>query len=165
MAAYGEKVEMSHSFGTSPGVALRRITADTVFDICRLSETLSGDQRKLVLDNGISIAQAHFSDTAWFRGIYYGDDPVGFLMLDLAMDSDQPGISLWRFMIAAPYQGMGYGRRAIEIIVDQLKSRGTTALYVTYRPGPASAEGFYLSLGFRKTGRVLDGENEAVLSW
>ncbi|MVU78357.1 GNAT family N-acetyltransferase [Nocardia sp. ET3-3] len=146
-------------------MTLRRITAETVYEVCGLSETLSGDQRKRVVDNGTSIAQAHFADAAWFRAIYHGDEPVGFLMLDLAMDSGQPGVSLWRFMIAGPHQGRGYGRRAIEIVAAHLKARGTTALYVSYLPGPGSAAGFYRSLGFRPTGRIVDGETEAVLAW
>ncbi|QLY28219.1 GNAT family N-acetyltransferase [Nocardia huaxiensis] len=152
---------------TEPGsdVTLRRVTAETVYEVCKLSESLPVEQRKLVVDNGISMAQAHFTDAAWFRGVYCGEQPVGFLMLDLAMDSDQPGVSLWRFMIAGPHQGKGVGRRAIDILVTQLKARGTTALYVSYRRGPASAEGFYRSLGFQPTGRTIDGEAEAILSW
>ena len=32
-----------------------------------------------------SIAEAHFSPLAWFRAVYAGDTPVGFVML-----SDDP---------------------------------------------------------------------------
>ncbi|MBL1073682.1 GNAT family N-acetyltransferase [Nocardia sp. 2] len=142
---------------------LRRITADTVYEVCKLSDTLSSDQRKVVADNGISIAEAHFSDAAWFRAIYVDEQAVGFVMLELGMDADEPGVSLWRFMIAGPHQGKGYGRQTIEQLAALLKERGTTLLYTSYVRGPGSPEGFYRSLGFETTGNLVDGETEAVL--
>ncbi len=42
-------------------ISLRRITARTVADICDLSETLTTEQRAMVADNAVSIADAHFS--------------------------------------------------------------------------------------------------------
>ena len=51
-------------------VHFKRIDARTVLPICRLSETLTPEQRKHVTDNSISITQAHFSQNAWFRAIY-----------------------------------------------------------------------------------------------
>ncbi|MBF6223479.1 GNAT family N-acetyltransferase, partial [Nocardia abscessus] len=62
-------------------ITLRRITAWTVTDICDLSETLSDEQREMVADNAVSIAEAHFSENAWFRAIYLDETPVGFVML------------------------------------------------------------------------------------
>ncbi|WP_067783012.1 GNAT family N-acetyltransferase [Nocardia amikacinitolerans] len=156
---------MSASAVVERTVELRRITAETVYEVCKLSETLSPEQRKMVADNGVSIAEAHFADAAWFRGVYVGDEPVGFLMLDLGMDPDEPGVSLWRFMIAGPHQGKGYGRRAIEGLVAHLKARGTNTLYTSYGLGPGSPEGFYRALGFEPTGELVDDETEAVLRW
>ncbi|GAB4586684.1 GNAT family N-acetyltransferase [Nocardia sp. IFM 10818] len=156
---------MSESTDAGSPVQLRRITADTVYQVCILSETLSAEQRKMVADNGISIAEAHFSDSAWFRGIYVGDEPIGFIMLELGMEPDEPGVSLWRFMIAGPHQGKGYGRQVIDQLAALLKERGTTALYTSYGLGPGSPEGFYRALGFQPTGAIVDGETEAVLRW
>ena len=53
-------------------ITLREITADTVREICNLATT----QRQFVAPNAISIAQAHFSEYAWFRAIYADDNPV-----------------------------------------------------------------------------------------
>ena len=49
-------------------VSLREITADTVATICKLSDTLVESQKRMVAPNALSIAQAHFSQHAWFRG-------------------------------------------------------------------------------------------------
>jgi len=152
------------SDGTA-AVHLRRITADNVYRVCTLSDTLSADQRGMVADNGISLAEAHFADAAWYRAVYLGEEPIGFLLLDLGMDPDEPGVSLWRFMIAGPHQGRGYGRRVLETVVEHLRARGTTSLYTSYGQGPGSPEGFYRSLGFEPTGELVEDEIEAVLRW
>ncbi|MFG1791491.1 GNAT family N-acetyltransferase [Nocardia sp. NPDC049149] len=156
---------------TARRVELRRITGDTVYEVCKLSDTLSAEQHGFVADNGISIAEAHFSDVAWFRAVYADDKPVGFLMLHLGLDEDEPdsqGVFLWRFMIAGPEQGRGIGREAIAVLVAWLKARGTSELFVSYGKGPGSPEGFYRSLGFVPTGRMhsdSEDEYEAVLRW
>ncbi|MCY4353780.1 MAG: hypothetical protein OXC09_03205 [Truepera sp.] len=58
-------------------VTLREITADTLGSILNLS--VSEDQERFVASNARSIAQAHFSEHAWFRAIYASEEPVGFV--------------------------------------------------------------------------------------
>jgi diamine N-acetyltransferase len=59
-------------------VTFQEITADTVRAIIKLSDTLSPPQQRMVASNAVSIAQAHFSQNAWFRAIYAGGDAGGF---------------------------------------------------------------------------------------
>ena len=148
-------------------VTLRRVTVHTVSDVCDLSETLSEAQRNKVADNGISIAEAHFSENAWFRAIYADDTLVGFIMLHIGADHDDgidcPGVFLWRLMVGGPFQGKGFGQKAIALVVRDLKARGIGELYTSYGVGEASPEGFYKRLGFKETGDMYDDEVEAVL--
>jgi diamine N-acetyltransferase len=60
-------------------ITLRAIDADTVRAICALS--VRDDQQGFVAPNAVSIAQAHFSEHAWFRAIHAGEIPVGLVML------------------------------------------------------------------------------------
>lgn len=155
-----------HTVSTGAEVSLRRITALTVNAICELSETLTEAQRNKVADNGNSIAEAHFSENSWFRAIYADDTPVGFVMLHIGSDFDIidcPGAFLWRMMIAGPFQGKGFGKAAIALVVRELKARGFGELYTSYGEGEASPEGFYASIGFKRTGEVYDDEVEAIL--
>lgn len=151
----------------APDIHFKRITAQTVIPICKLSETLSTAQRKMVSDNALSIAQAHFSDNAWMRAIYADDMPIGFVLLHTGSDYDDgidcPGIFLWRFMIAGPYQGKGYGRIALNRLVIQLQSQGIPELYTSCGLGEASPEGFYKGLGFVPTGEMYGDEIELKL--
>lgn len=140
-------------------VTLCEVTEDTVIQICKLSDTLTPSQQKTVAPNAISIAQAHFSDKAWFRAIYADDEPVGFIML--YDDPNKPEYYLWRLMIAGPYQRFGYGKRAIELLCEYVKSRpNAKELLASYVPIDGGPKGFYEKLGFKPTGEI---ENDEVV--
>jgi diamine N-acetyltransferase len=136
-------------------VSLRDVTKGTVRAICDL--VVAPGQERFVAPNSVSIAEAHFEPKAWFRAIYAGEDPVGFVML--YDDREVPEYFLWRLMIAGPFQGKGYGRRAVELLIEEVRARPrATELFVSYVPGEGSPEPFYLRLGFEPTDRVEHGE-------
>lgn len=152
---------------TEPDIHFHRITAKNVLAVCKLSETLTPAQRKMVADNALSIAQAHCSENVWMRAVYAGDTPVGFILLHIGSDYedgiDCPGYFLWRFMIAGPYQGRQYGRLAMECLLSHLKAQAIPELYTSCGLGEASPEGFYRRLGFLPTGEMYDDEIELKL--
>ena len=139
-------------------VTLREITRDTLLDVLRLK--VAPSQEKFVATNAVSIAQAHFyPEVAWFRAIYAGETPVGFMMLE--DEPSKPRYYLWRFMIDERYQSKGYGRKAIEAICDHVRTRpGATALYLSCVPAEGGPGPFYEKLGFRYTGEEEEGELE-----
>ena len=141
--------------GIGARVSLREITQGTVNSILNLRVTK--EQERFVASNAVSIAQAHFSEDAWFRAIYADDTPIGFLML-----SDQPDKGeyfLWRFMVDAQHQGKGYGRRALELLIEHVKTRpNAKELFLSHVPGTSSPEGFYCKLGFEHTGEKAGEE-------
>lgn len=139
-------------------VSLREVTAETVRVICRLETT--EEQKRFVAPNAVSIAQAYFSDEAWFRAIYADETPVGFLML--ADAPARPEYFLWRFMIDARYQRMGFGRRAMRLLIGHVRTRpGATELLTSAVPGEGGPRPFYEGLGFEATGD-LDGIEEVL---
>ena len=143
------------SLGIEATVSLREITQETVNSILNLRVTEK--QERFVASNAVSIAQAHFSEDAWFRAIYADETPVGFLML-----SDQPDKGeyfLWRFMVDAQHQGKGYGRRALELLINHVKTRpNAEELFLSHVPGAGSPEDFYRKLGFEHTGEKTGEE-------
>jgi diamine N-acetyltransferase len=141
-------------------VTLREVTADTLREVCRLK--VAPDQEGFVAPVAFSIAEAHFSPKAWFRAIYAGDTPVGFVMLEDDVDARQ--YYLWRLLVDAGHQGKGYGRRAVELLCDYVRSRpGATELLTSWVPGERGPEGFYRRLGFELTGEVDEDEVVARL--
>jgi diamine N-acetyltransferase len=159
LARYARRTETPETPVPGPDaeVSLREITNETVRAICRLTDTLTPPKKYMVAPNAVSIAQAHFSEHAWFRAIYADGEPVGFVML--YDDPDEPDYFLWRFMIAEPHHGKGFGRRAIDLLVEYVKTRpGAKVLETSCGEGPGSPEGFYRSVGFQRNGKMLGDE-------
>lgn len=147
-------------------VILQRVTSETLEDILALS--VSEEQRAFVASNERSIAQAHFDEGAWFRAVYADDTPVGFVLLHdetLCAEPREKGYCfLWRMMIDQRYQRMGFGRRAIRLVLAHVRSRpGVEKLHTSYWRGEGSPETFYEKLGFKATGEDESGEIQASL--
>jgi diamine N-acetyltransferase len=145
--------------GGSPGpearVTLREVTKETVREICRL--TVAPGQDDFVAPNAVSIAEAYFEPKAWFRAIYADEAPVGFVMLH--DDPEAQAYFLWRLMVAAGHQGKGFGRKAMRLLIDHVRTRpGARQLLTSYVPGEGSPEPFYLALGFLPTGTIEGDE-------
>lgn len=137
-------------------IQLREVTKANLREVLRMK--VAPEQERFVASNAISIAQAHFDpEVAWFRAIYDGDTPVGFLMLD-----DNPHArtyTLWRLMIDTRHQRKGYGRRAIELLVAHVKTRpGATELLTSCVDAAGGPGPFYERLGFAYTGVLDEGE-------
>jgi diamine N-acetyltransferase len=141
-------------------VALAEVTRHNVRSVCRLD--VAPEQRSFVAPNAVSLAEALVRPDAWYRVITADDVPVGFVMLSLdpAGGPDGSPVSyLWRLMIADGLQGRGYGRAALALVVDHVRSLpNASEITVSWVPGEGSPEGFYLGLGFEPTGEVEDGE-------
>ena len=137
-------------------VSLREVTKETVRAITALK--VGPAQDRFVAPNAVSIAQAYFSrDVAWFRAIYVGEEPAGFVMLD--DDAPKQSYYLWRYMIDQRFQGQGIGRRALDLVIDYVRTRpGAKALLTSIVPGDGSPGPFYEKMGFAYTGEEEDGE-------
>jgi diamine N-acetyltransferase len=148
-----EQVEVS----STSVVSLREITKETLRPILRLKVT--PQQEQYVASNAVSIAQAYFHrDNAWFRAIYADETPVGFLMLDDR--ESEASYFLWRFMIDTKYQKFGFGKRAIELLFEHVKTRpNAKELGVSCVPdGDGSPCPFYEKMGFVYTGEKDEDE-------
>ena len=144
--------------GADAKIAFRKITGKTVWMICNLGVSEEQKQKMFVAPNAVSIAQAYFARSAWFRAIYADEIPVGFVMLAEVPKSGKH--YLWRFMIDAKYQGRGYGRRALELVIRHVKKDPKAkALYLSVSRARGSAAGLYRSFGFEFTGKVKGREH------
>jgi diamine N-acetyltransferase len=141
-------------------VSLREITFASVREVLALE--VHARQRAYVASNAASIAEGHFNPGAWFRAVYSGEIPVGFIAL---VDPAVPGatsralirsgeVLLWRLMIDHRYQRSGCARQALDVVRSHLRSQpGVVRLISSYVPGDDGPEAFYLRYGFQKTGR------------
>lgn len=147
-----------------PEITLRPVTSDNLWAVIRLSEMLTEPQSRCVAPNVVSIAQAHVLPAAWIRAIYLGEEPIGFVMVNLAEDdhvppADRPAVGLWRFMIGRPWQGKGYGKKALDQLVEHFARRGYRTMYTwVVLEEPEGPYGFYIKYGFTDTGVKHEGE-------
>jgi diamine N-acetyltransferase len=144
-------------------VSLRAITDANQSEIEALSVT--PQQERFVAGVTQSLIEAAATPDAkpWYRAIYAGETPVGFVMIS---DNIAPGhpeylgpYFLWRLLIDARWQRRGYGRAALDLIVQYLATRpDCDRLLSSYVPGDGSPLGFSLQYGFVPTGAVFDDE-------
>jgi diamine N-acetyltransferase len=147
-------------------IQLREVSKENLQAVLNLRVT--EPQERFIATNAKSIAQAHFYVEAWFRAIYADEVPVGFLMLYDELLKEEPEEEdlyfLWRMMIDQRYQGLGIGRKAMDLLIEHVRGRPQAKeLLTSFVPGEGSPEGFYLGMGFTPTGKLDDGEVELVL--
>jgi diamine N-acetyltransferase len=142
-------------------VSLREVSTETVREICGLKVTEA--QNAFVAPNAISIAQAYFEPKAWLRAIYAGETPVGFLMV--YNDPEEAKYFLWRYMIDERYQRMGFGRQAMLLLIEHVRtSPNASEFRLSCVPAEGGAEPFYARLGFERTGKMFGDEVEMRLA-
>ena len=149
---------------------LEKVNGKNVWELLKL--TVSESQRNYVATNAISIIEAYTAISgngyAFPFGIYNGDTPVGFLMIGFDVDDDwvdAPDIAkgnynLWRLMIDKDYQNRGFGRKAVQLALDYIKTfpcGEAEYCWLSYEPENKAARQLYRSFGFEETGD-MDGE-------
>ena len=147
---------------------IRPVIKDNWEELIRLK--VRDDQMGFVASNLYSIAEAQFGDDheghwdLYPFGIYDGSVPVGFLMYGLNFDHPKQQAFIIRLMVDAKYQGKGYGRFAMEKILEIFRSdERIKAVGISYEPENDGARKLYAKLGFVETGEMIDEEVLAVL--
>jgi diamine N-acetyltransferase len=144
-------------------VTLREITDENRAAVAALRVAPGQEQFVASVEKSFADAAETPEGNPWYRAIYAGDEPVGFVMLSWNV-TPQPGIRgpwfLWRLLIDERYQGRGYGRAALRLIVEVIRAEGATELLSSYHPGDGEPWPFYEKFGFVPTGEIdEDGEN------
>lgn len=155
---------------------LEKVTGKNVWSILKLS--VSQEQESFVAPNDVSIIEAYTAITgngyAFPFGIYEDDIPVGFLMVGFDADDcweDAPSIArgnynLWRLMIDKNYQNKGYGKEAVRLALEFIKTfpcGKADFCWLSYEPENEIASRLYHSFGFAETGEMDGDEIIAVL--
>jgi diamine N-acetyltransferase len=122
-----------------------------------LALSVRDDQRAFIAPNDESLLEAAHHDFCTALVIRARDEVVGFAMY--ALDPDDHNYWIYRLMIDARFQGLGYGRAALDRIVSHLFSLdGCDRILLGVRPDNERAIALYLDAGFLATGAWIDGE-------
>lgn len=161
-------------------VHLEKINAKNVWDIVDLK--VAESQEDFVALNEVSIIEAYTAIgtgcSALPFGIFDDETPVGFLMIgfneavfDEMFAEGVPEVlknnySLWRLMIDEKYQKKGYGKEAVRLALDFIKTwpcGKAEYCVLSYEPENEIARKLYHSFGFVETGETEGDELIAVL--
>ncbi len=149
---------------------LKKVTHENLEDIINLR--VLREQESFVAPNDYSIMEAYIAIAgnghAFPFGIYDGETPVGFLMIGYGVDDDwedAPQIAygnynLWRLMIDHRFQRRGYGKQAMALPLNFIRSLPCGPAewcWLSYEPENAVAKKLYASFGFTETGE-WDGD-------
>jgi histidinol dehydrogenase len=127
---------------------------------------VAAGQRHLVAAVERSLAQVAYEPAGSAWAFFDGDEAVGMALLyDARRDEEKPASQLyvWRLLIDARHQQRGYGRLAMQWVVEEARRWGVDEVGLSHVMKPGHAGGFYEKLGFTYTGVVEDGEHKMVL--
>ncbi|MBP0990160.1 MAG: GNAT family N-acetyltransferase [Oscillospiraceae bacterium] len=134
-------------------------------------------QYDFVADNSFSLAEAYanIADGRYAQpfGIYDGETPVGFLMIgyNISDDDGDPekfpllvnNYLIWRFMIDKKYQHKGYGKEAMKLALEFIRTfpcGKADYCWLSYEPKNEVAKKLYASFGFEEWHEMPDGWDE-----
>jgi diamine N-acetyltransferase len=148
-------------------VSLREITDQNHEAVVALRIAASQEGYVSSVEDSLAEARDTPEGNPWYRAIYAGDQPVGFVMLSWNVTPDPPRIIgpwfLWKLLIDERYQGRGYGREAVRLVAGIARDQGASELLSSYVPGERSPESFYRQIGFVPTGEQ-DEKGETVIA-
>lgn len=153
---------------------LVKINSKNVWDIVDL--TVYDEQKSFVASNADSLIEAYVTIQEGgialpFR-LYENDKPVGFVMLGYGTNGDEcepqvakDGYCLWRFMIDKAYQKQGLGSKALDKVLEYIKTYPcgpATYCWLSYEPENAVAKALYEKHGFKENGEMCGREIVSV---
>ena len=143
-------------------IELRPVTAENFHECINLKT--KDDQKYFCASNLYSIAESKVEALAIPMCIYANEVMVGFILYGPENSENGMYMSIDRFMIDQRFQGKGYGKLALEKLVETIKKNyAYKEIYLSYVPENIIAERLYIGFGFEKTGEFSGNECIAVL--
>jgi diamine N-acetyltransferase len=147
-------------------IVLRELTAANREEVLALKLAPGQDRFVSSVADSLQEAKEYPHANPWYRAVYAGDEPVGFVMLSWDCVPDPPEIIgpwfLWKLLIDERHQRHGYGRDVVRLVADLLREQGAHELFCSYVTGEGGPAPFYKRLGFVETGE-LDPSGEVII--
>lgn len=131
---------------------IREITSENWRAAAGLS--VSAEQQRFIESNAFSMAECFYEKNAVSVGMYDDDTLIGFAMYGWPDSLDQ---SAWldRFMIDQMFQGKGYAKRLLLLVIRYIEQQyDCKKIYLSIHPDNKHAQQLYESMGFRLNGQI-----------
>ena len=101
-------------------IELKLVDESSFQAVLDLKISEADEQAHFVAPNVRSLADAWLyrkNEDVFPMAIYWDKQVVGFLLLEI--DKDEAEYFIWRIMLGQQYQGRGYGRKALEVLIKE----------------------------------------------
>ena len=137
-------------------IELKLVDESSFQAVLDLKISAADEAARFVAPNVRSLADAWLyreNGDVFPTAIYWDGEVVGFLLLE--MDKEEAEYFIWRIMIGQQYQGRGYGRKALEALIEQARADADCDhLAADYVQGNDKMKHLLTSLGFEETGWI-----------
>lgn len=145
-------------------IQLKPITENNFIDAFNLN--LGEGQEEFVSHPIRSLAQAYvYRDQCQPFGICADEKMVGYVMV--IYDYDAPEYDIWHMMIDKEEQGKGYGRQAMERVIEYIRTKpfgDSDRIALTCNKANPAALNLYKGMGFVPTGNEDGDEIEMAMT-
>ncbi|MGR6010119.1 GNAT family N-acetyltransferase [Bacillus cereus] len=115
------------------------------------------DQQQFIESNAFSLAESLYEGNGTSVGLYDGETLVGLMQCMDGIGKNVKSVWLDRFMIDQRYQGKGYAKRFLRLLIQFLQNKfECKTIYLSLHPDNKPAMGLYESFGFRLNGDIDD---------
>ncbi|ERJ10898.1 GNAT family N-acetyltransferase [Haloplasma contractile] len=122
-----------------------------------LELSVTDEQSQYVAANVFSIAQAYVYEAWTPLCIYYDDQLIGFTLYGI--DPDDKEVWIIRFMIDKQVQNRGFGKLAMIKLLGIIEQHyRCSKIRLGTKPENAVAQKLYEGVGFKNTGKMIEGE-------
>jgi diamine N-acetyltransferase len=109
-------------------------------------------QEEFVPSNLYSLAESQFYSGSRSRAVYAEDELVGYALYGIEEATGH--WKVFRLMIGEKFQGKGYGRVAMKVVLEDLRQEKAEVVLVRYNLENNVAKKLYECFGFREISRT-----------
>lgn len=143
------------------GISIKNIDNSNWRDCIKLE--VNKEQRPFIQSNLHSVAESKFETGMRSLGIYKDNSMVGFASYILDEEGD---MNLYKFMIDKHYQGKGYGKESLYLVMDIIKKEAKKKeVWLSLHPNNTVAIKLYDKYGFKKEITGLETEDEIFFKY
>jgi diamine N-acetyltransferase len=144
---------------------LKSISNENWIDVVRLCSREDQKNKifeEMIASNCLSIAQASIENNWRIKAIYNENTLIGFTMYGYS--DELIGYELCRLMIDYHFQGNGFGKKALRLIVEEMqKEYNCTEILICFQPDNIKAKKLYENFGFKDTGKIIKGNVDELI--
>ncbi|RXJ04294.1 GNAT family N-acetyltransferase [Anaerobacillus alkaliphilus] len=138
-------------------IMLKEVTKENWFDVILLRSGEDQENRifeRDIASNCLSLAQASIEKQWITRAVYVDEKLVGFAMYGFSDELKE--YEVCRFMIDYNFQGNGYGKEGLKLVMEDMINRfQCERIVLTFHPENEKAKNLYEKIGFTDTGSTV----------